>query len=61
MAPELANRIRAALNKPGRPGVRKIADQFGVNPSTVQRISAAMARRGQFKSGEKIEEARVAN
>jgi len=43
IAPELANRIRAALNKPGRPGVRKIADQFGVNPSTVQRISAAMA------------------
>jgi len=43
IARELANRIRAALNKPGRPGVRKIADQFGVNPSTVQRISAAMA------------------
>jgi DNA invertase Pin-like site-specific DNA recombinase len=31
--------IRAALAKPGRPGVRKIAAQFGVDPSTVQRIS----------------------
>ena len=43
IAPELEKRIQAALAKPGRPGVRKIADQFGVNPSTVQRISAAMA------------------
>jgi DNA invertase Pin-like site-specific DNA recombinase len=31
--------IRAALAQPGRPGVRKIAAQFGVDPSTVQRIS----------------------
>jgi transposase len=31
--------IRAALKQPGRPGVRKIAAQFGVDPSTVQRIS----------------------
>jgi DNA invertase Pin-like site-specific DNA recombinase len=31
--------IRAALSQPGRPGVRKIAAQFGVDPSTVQRIS----------------------
>ena len=31
--------IRAALAKPGRPGVRKIAAQFGVDPSTIQRIS----------------------
>ena len=30
--------IRAALSQPGRPGVRKIAERFGVNPSTVQRI-----------------------
>jgi DNA invertase Pin-like site-specific DNA recombinase len=36
---ELEGRIRAALAKPGRPGVRKIAAQFGVDPSTVQRIS----------------------
>ena len=28
--------IRAALSQPGRPGVRKIAAQFGVDPSTVQ-------------------------
>jgi len=36
---KLANAIREALNKPGRPGVRKIAAQFGVDPGTVQRIS----------------------
>src|SRR5262245_7369614 len=35
----LEQRIRAALAKPGRPGVRKIAEQFGVNAGTVQRIS----------------------
>jgi DNA invertase Pin-like site-specific DNA recombinase len=40
IAPELENRIRAALGKPGRTeGVRKIAAQFGVDPGTVQRIS----------------------
>jgi hypothetical protein len=33
------NAIRSALAKPGRPGVRKIAARFGVDPSTVQRIS----------------------
>ena len=31
--------IRAALSQPGRPGVRKIAARFGVDPGTVQRIS----------------------
>jgi hypothetical protein len=31
IAPELEQRIRAALPKPGHPGVRKIAEQFGVN------------------------------
>jgi DNA invertase Pin-like site-specific DNA recombinase len=37
---ELEDRIRAALDKPGRTeGVRKIAERFGVNASTVQRIS----------------------
>ena len=42
--PELENRIRAALNKPGRTeGVRKIAARFGVNPKTVQRISRPFA------------------
>jgi DNA invertase Pin-like site-specific DNA recombinase len=39
IASELEERIRAALAVPGRPGVRVIARQFGVNPGTVQRIS----------------------
>jgi DNA invertase Pin-like site-specific DNA recombinase len=34
--------IRAALSQPGRPGVRKIAERFKVNPSTVQKISMEM-------------------
>jgi DNA invertase Pin-like site-specific DNA recombinase len=37
---ELETRILAALKAPGRTeGVRKIAARFGVDPSTVQRIS----------------------
>jgi DNA invertase Pin-like site-specific DNA recombinase len=40
---ELENRIRNALHAPGRPGVRKIAAQFGVDPGTVQRISRPFA------------------
>jgi DNA invertase Pin-like site-specific DNA recombinase len=39
IAPEIEAKIRSALAKPGRPGVRKIAAQFGVDPGTVQRIS----------------------
>jgi DNA invertase Pin-like site-specific DNA recombinase len=39
IAPALEERIRKALAIPGRPGVRKIAEQFGVDPGTVQRIS----------------------
>jgi DNA invertase Pin-like site-specific DNA recombinase len=39
LAPALEKRIREALATPGRPGVRVIAKQFGVNPGTVQRIS----------------------
>ncbi len=39
IAPELEAKIKAALAKPGRPGVRVIAEQFGVDPGTVQRIS----------------------
>jgi DNA invertase Pin-like site-specific DNA recombinase len=35
----LEERIRKALATPGRPGVRKIAERFGVDPGTVQRIS----------------------
>jgi hypothetical protein len=38
--PALENRIREALNEPGRTdGVRKIAERFGANPGTAQRIS----------------------
>jgi DNA invertase Pin-like site-specific DNA recombinase len=39
LAPEIEERIRKTLALPGRPGVRVIAKQFGVDPSTVQRIS----------------------
>jgi glutamate/tyrosine decarboxylase-like PLP-dependent enzyme len=34
---------RAALSQAGHLGVRKIAAQFGVDPSTVQRISRSPA------------------
>ena len=37
--PALEKRIREALAAPGRPGVRKIAARFEINPGTVQRIS----------------------
>jgi DNA-binding MarR family transcriptional regulator len=46
IAAELENRIKAALAKPGRPGVRKIAEQFGVDPGTVQRISRPLEAGG---------------
>jgi DNA invertase Pin-like site-specific DNA recombinase len=40
LAPELKERIEAALRTPGRTeGVRKIAERFGVSPDTVQRLS----------------------
>jgi DNA invertase Pin-like site-specific DNA recombinase len=39
LAPELEGRIRKALSEPGRPGVRVIAERFGISPGTVQRIS----------------------
>jgi DNA invertase Pin-like site-specific DNA recombinase len=40
IAPELEARILTALKAPGRTeGVRKIAARFGIDPSTVQRIS----------------------
>ena len=40
LVPELEARIRAALKEPRRTkGVRKIAEEFGVSPSTVQAIS----------------------
>jgi DNA invertase Pin-like site-specific DNA recombinase len=40
--PMLRERIQEALKEPGRPGVRKIAEQFGVNASTVQQISSGL-------------------
>ena len=44
IAPALEQRIRDALNEPGRTeGVRKIAARFGVDPGTVQRISRPFA------------------
>jgi hypothetical protein len=42
LAPKLRERIQEALMAPGRPGVRKIAEQFGVNASTVQQISTGL-------------------
>jgi DNA invertase Pin-like site-specific DNA recombinase len=40
IAPALEQRIRDALNQPGRTeGVRRIAARLGVSPDTVQRIS----------------------
>jgi DNA invertase Pin-like site-specific DNA recombinase len=40
IAPELENRIREALSKPGRTeGVRRIAERFNVAVGTVQRIA----------------------
>jgi len=46
IAPKLKERIQEALKAPGRTeGVRVIAERFGVNPSTVQAISAELAGR----------------
>jgi DNA invertase Pin-like site-specific DNA recombinase len=42
LKPRLQERIQEALRAPGRPGVRKIAEQFGVNASTVHRISRGL-------------------
>jgi hypothetical protein len=50
IAPELEARIKKALAIPGRPGVRKIAEQFGVDPSTVQRISRPFVGRSGGRS-----------
>jgi DNA invertase Pin-like site-specific DNA recombinase len=57
IAPALAERIRKALATPGRPGVRVLAERFGVNVSTVQRISRPFdgvdSRRGLAARGAK--------
>jgi hypothetical protein len=34
LAPELEGRIRKALSEPGRPGVRVIAERFGISPGS---------------------------
>ena len=49
LAADVENRIRKALATPGRPGVRKIAEQFGLAVSTVQRVSAE-AQSSPFES-----------
>jgi DNA invertase Pin-like site-specific DNA recombinase len=41
-------RFQEALRVPGRPGVRVIAKEFSVDPSTVQAINTEMARRRPF-------------
>ena len=41
---KLEGRIRDALAAPGRPGLHKIAKQFGVGSGTVQRIAKCSAR-----------------
>jgi DNA invertase Pin-like site-specific DNA recombinase len=53
---ELEDRIRTALNKPGRTeGVRKIAERFGVNASTVQRISRPFEAEGASVVGASLD------
>ena len=42
----MEERIKKALATPGRPGVRVIAKQFGIDPGTVQRISRPFERGG---------------
>ena len=40
LSPALEERVRKALNQPGRTeGERKIAQRFGLSPATVQKIS----------------------
>jgi hypothetical protein len=46
---KLENAIREALNKPGRPGVRKIAERFGVDPGT-----AGLAARGHLAAAARL-------
>jgi hypothetical protein len=38
IAPEVEQRIKAALAQPARPGIRKLAKQFNVGTGTVQRM-----------------------
>jgi DNA invertase Pin-like site-specific DNA recombinase len=43
IAADTENAIRRALQRKGRPGILKIAREFGVGTGTVQRIAAEMA------------------
>ena len=47
LAADIENAIKKALVTPGRPGVRKIAERFGVAVCTVQRVSTE-AQSGPF-------------
>jgi hypothetical protein len=49
IAPELEARIRKALAIPGRPGVRKIAEKFGLIPARCSG-SAALSKRANSSS-----------
>ena len=52
-----ADAILAALSQPGRPGVRVIAKQFGVDPGTVQRISRPFGEAASVQAGSAAESA----
>jgi DNA invertase Pin-like site-specific DNA recombinase len=47
IAPELEERIRKALVTPGRPGVRKIAEQFGLIRARRSGSAALRGNRGR--------------
>jgi DNA invertase Pin-like site-specific DNA recombinase len=51
IAPALEKRIREALATPGRPGVRVIAKQFGIDPGTVQRMASRLTSAGRSALG----------
>jgi hypothetical protein len=50
IAPALEKRIREALATPGRPGMRKIAARFGVNPGTGSGSAALSSRQASSPS-----------
>jgi hypothetical protein len=52
VAPALEKRIREALATPGRPGMRKIAARFGVNPGTGSGSRALSRQAWSAASGE---------
>src|SRR5262245_43047412 len=54
IAPALEKRIREALATPGRPGMRKIAARFGVNPGTGSGSAALSTRAWSAASGEGV-------